>query len=263
MKFSRSGFTLVELVVISPIIIFSIGYTMAFLVDLYINTNELVAKLNLKSDTQNVLYRIQDDLFFASEFQDVIPEDIDSEELNDTDPNTDWVVPEADYIWDSGSVSGNYAVLVSSLLATDKPSGESDRQLVYIKPDGVDCGSSGYASFEILRDYAVYYIQKNEGDSNGKLYRRVVNGVSEFGNCPDGTSSWRVATHNPNGSTTPKDTILCDGVSSLQVTLYDNNDEITSVFDQATKAKIKVTLKDTVNGEDIEASSEVIIRKAN
>lgn len=270
MRLSRKGFTLVELVVISPIIIFAIGYTMGFLVDLYINTNELVAKLNLKSDAQNILYRIQDDLFYAKEFADQLPvNSTDSDEKNDAPAPTSWSDDLTSGLIDlqKGSKDpGSYAFLIATYPATDKPRGESERKLIYTIPtEGGICGESGYLGFDFLLDSSVYYFRKMN-DNTARVYRRIVNQTAPYGTCPDNDPdlvSYQQTTFNPDSASNPKDSLVADKVNRVEVTLFDDSDNVVDDYSLATKAKLKITLEGLVNGETFTESNEVTMKRAN
>lgn len=274
MKISQKGFSLVELIIISPIIIFSIGYTMGFLIDLYLNTNEMVTKLNLKSDAQNLLYRMQDDLFFASEFAGAMPTDTaDNYQKNDNDGSTNWSTGLATAMnWqvDNGAIAvGSHALLISNEPATDKKPTDLTRQLIYKIPTaGGGCGI-GYFDYPLLLDTSVYYAEKL-ADGTARLYRRVATQSAPNGTCPkDGSGNDLVSyqrTTYPNccgAAASPKDSLVSSKLYRVEVTLYNKDDTAATTFTEATKARIKVTLRDTVNAKPVYESSELTLKKAN
>jgi Tfp pilus assembly protein PilW len=85
---SRSkGFTLVELLVISPIIMVVVLAILTFLFNEYGNITQQNGQLNLQVESQNILFGLQDDIWYANAFSS----DLNSNLTDTYAPQGGWV----------------------------------------------------------------------------------------------------------------------------------------------------------------------------
>ncbi len=67
-KINSNGFTLVELLVVAPIVMIVVIGLMSFLFNLYGQLTQQGVQLSLQVEAQSIVFSMQDDVFFASAF---------------------------------------------------------------------------------------------------------------------------------------------------------------------------------------------------
>lgn len=230
---NQSGFTLVEMLVVVPITLIVCVVLLSVLVSKNGELYERNARVSLRMEGLNLLDKLQDELTFSNRFNAGLISDLD-------DPN------EPPGGWDYDSTPSN--TLIISLPGIDKPRSDPSRQFVYY--------DSGPNNGEIAVNNIVYYVD------DGQLYRRVV------APDPDIVSPANFFKQTcPPGDATPNcqdDLQMSTNVTSLQILYYDeNNVAIQNNPGQADKIKVTLALSDTANGNVINESVSITVKKYN
>ncbi len=234
MTFGRNqqGFTLVEMLVVVPITLIVCVVLVSVLVSKNGELYERNARVNLRMEGLNLLDKLQDELTFSSRFNATLISG-----LNDAnDPPGGW---------DYDSTPNN--TLIISLPAIDKPRSDPSRQFVYY--------NSGPNNGQIAINNIIYYVV---GD---KLYRRVV--VPS----PSVVSPANFFTQTcPVNDNTPcqDDLEMSRNVDSLQVQYFDeNNVAVQNNPVQADKVKVTLGMTDMANGNVINETISITVKKYN
>jgi len=231
MKDNR-GFTLVEMLVVVPITLI----VCIFMVSLLISKNgelyERNARLSLRIEGLNVLEKLQDELSFASRYNNDL-----RAPLSDTNaPGGGW------------TYNSTPPTLIIDLPAVDKPRSDPSRQFVYY--------ISGSYSGQIAVNNIIYYI------SGTNLFRRVVVPT------PSQVSpvNYYKKTCPPSSSTAScqDDLNLSAHINSMVINYFDiDNAIVDSNPTAADKIKVTLNLSDIVNGNQINESVSITIKKYN
>lgn len=276
-KLNQRGFTLVELVIIVPIMLVSISYTMKFMIDLYGSSLAKTQKLNLQIDSQTASSTIKNDVFYATSLLSSLPTGSPAPFIDPSPPSSPWKVA-----LDSPQTSGVYTPLATGtnlstpkvvLIATEQQtsSKNSGRKLLYTSPTS-DCNPP----LTPLRNLIVYYVKQQTGSSNKQLFRRVIpetNGSNIV--CPLNLTSSRTASclylGSINCSINTSDALLAENLDAITVTYYGPNDSVPQTdanFNYnfsgiVTKARIKLTMKQLIAGSYITNNTETVVKITN
>ncbi len=254
----NSGFTLVELLVVIPMVIVIIGIIIGMMVSLVGNVLVSNAKTQTIYDTQDALSQIEQDAFlstaFMSSYTPVSPQGKD----NATQAFT--------------GASGNNTDIIFNVFATDKNPLDSGRQIVYYANRPEPCG--GTLPLNTPLSTKVIYFLKTVG-SVQSLYRRTIVPVNNQNTgAPDGqttcTKPWQrgsCETANYASSTlcATKDMKLVDNVSNMAVTYFNKSDPATTVSNptSADSVKVKLTVQKTAAGESITQDLSISASRVN
>ncbi len=241
MKYLRDnnqGFTLVELLVISPILIVTVVLMMSFLFNLYGQLTQQGSQITMQNQAQTVVFSMQDDIFFASAFANDM-----STSLQDAyQPSGGW------------TYNTTPQTLIVSTPALTKSHRDADRQPVYINTVG--CDASVIQENDVLYNNIIYFV------SGTNLYKRIISAPVGMNTC--GTSFAQQSC--PSGNTTStclSDRLLTDKLNSFTITYYDANNTVVTVPEQAQRIKVDLQLKDKAYAEDVYGSASISLRKVN
>lgn len=233
------GFTLVELLVVSPIIMIVTVAIVTFIFNQYGQLVKQNAQLNMQVESQNILFGLQDDLWYANQFASVINGNL-----------TDAYAPAGG--WTSGTTPPTLIVSTAALTTNRR---SVDRQLVYINQSTCTPPDGGGVN-DILYDNIIYFM------IGTNLYKRTLSapvGMSLCGipyekqTCP-ATSATEAC---------PADSLLSDHVSSFNITYYTADNTVTSTPETAESVKVSIGLHDKAYAEDIYASTSLRLKKLN
>lgn len=238
-KESAEGFTLVELLVIGPILMVTVLTVTTFLFNEFGAITQQNSQLNLQLEGQNILFALQDDVWYANAFTSNINDNL-----------IDQYAPQGG--WNSATTP---PTLITSTPSLTKSHRDPARQPVYVNestctpPDGNGANSALYEN-------VVYFVSGNN------LYKRVITAPATLAicgipfykqNCP--------ATHA--SSTCKADILLSDHLSTFAVTYYDTDNAVITTPENAESVKVNISLSDKAFGNDITASSSLRLRKIN
>lgn len=237
---SNRGFTIIEMVVIMPIIMLSLAILVSALFGQYAQLVESSAKLNLKVEGQAILIGLQDDIEFADSFGSAIRSD-----LSDTYAS--------DY---TSALSANRMIINSPALTASHR--DSNRTTVY--KNQVGCAAADLTDNDIVYDNIIYFIK------SGTLYKRFLTYPTPNGNETCGTnfvkkscpSSVTLSTACPS-----YDRVLSTHIDTLVLTYYTANNTVTTDPTLAQRVLVSIGLKDKINAEYFTESTSMTMRKVN
>lgn len=235
----EKGFTLVELLVIMPIVLVTVIAGVTFLFNEYGGLVKQSGQLNLQLDAQNILFGLQDDLWYANLF------------TSDKNDNlVDTYAPSGGWKFNT-----NPRTLIISSPALTTSQRDPDRTPVYINESTCD-PPDGDGDNSVLYDNIIYFV------SGTNLYKRVLTAPSTMDTCGTPYVKQTCPSNHASGSC-PADTILTDKLNTFSVTYYDTGNNTTNTPESAESVQVSLTLKDKAFAEDITASTSLRLRKLN
>ncbi len=160
---AQKGFTLVEMLVVAPVVILFIGGFVAVIVNLTGETLASQASNNLAYNLQDTLNRIEDDIQFSTDFLAVndIPSSSTLQGYNDN-PNTGSTTDFTNVVVSGGST----ATLIIKRAATNV----AQTSLVFLANSPNNCTDPAlYSENTPMSTNIVYFV-----DANGVLWRRTI-----------------------------------------------------------------------------------------
>jgi len=235
----ENGFTLIEVLIVSPILMVTIVLLMSYLFNQYGQLTQQGALINLQVEAQNIVFGMQDDLFFAHSFE------------SDSNTNlTDTYQPSGG--WKNSSTP---PTLIISDIALTTNRRNANRQPVYINTYGCSPQATLEQNDELLEN-TIYFV------SGTNLYKRILTAPSTLSIC--GTPYQRQTCPAGNTSATcPLDRQLTDKLNTFTITYYDTDNNVITTPESAEKIKVDLQLKDKAFAEDIYSNSSVTLRKLN
>jgi Tfp pilus assembly protein PilV len=239
MRHLQSGFTLIEVLILSPILMVTVVLLMSYLFNQYGQLTQQGALINLQTEAQNIVFSMQDDLFFARSF-----------ESNKNTNLTDTYQPSGG--WKSNTTPPTL-IISDVALTTNRRS--ATRIPVYINTYGCSPQATLEQNDELFQN-TIYFV------SGTNLYKRILSAPSTLSIC--GTPFQKQTC--PSGhetATCPLDRKLTDKLNTFSITYYDTDNNVTTTPENAEKVKVSIQLKDKAFAEDIYADSSITLRKLN
>lgn len=249
MKLQRSekGFTLVEITVVLPIIMFIITGIGTLLVVLYINLSEESSRIELELNSQTALFTARDDLFYAVRF------------AGTQQPDT------ADSY---GPAGGWNAVRDSALIVYEAAYTQNrqspTRQLVYKSNMPHACDSADLIENQYSTNTIIYFLKDTTLYKRTLVPDQTTNCATTFRkqSCPAESSS----------PSCPADNIIAENVKSFNLAYYRRDADQGQIpnteletnpekFIQISRTDIELTLEKTVNGSPIQGEAKINIKK--
>lgn len=233
------GFTLIEILVITPVVMITVILTMGYLFNQYGELTQQGAQINLKTQAQTISFSMQDDVFFASNFV--------------TDKNSNL----ADAYAPSGGwySNTNPPTLILSTTALTESRRNATRNPVYINTLGCTPDDVKIQNDE-LQNNIIYFV------SGTTLYKRILTAPAALSTC--GTSYVKQNCPSANATAScPADIVMTDKINTFSVTYYDVNNAVITTPELAEKVKVDLQLKDKAYAEDIYATSSITLKKLN
>ncbi len=238
MKLNQKGFTLVEILVITPIVMLTIILMTSYLFNQYGQLTQQGALLNLQVEAQNIVFSMQDDVYFADSFNT----GLNSGLIDTNQPTGGW----------KNNTTPQTLILSTPAMTANRRS--DTRKPVYINTLG--CDASVLEDNSILYNNVIYF-------ANGtNLYKRKVSAPSTMSTC--GTSYYKQSCPaGKTSSTCPLDILVTDKLQGFTITYYDTGNNVVTDPTLAEKIKVDLQLKDKAFAEDIFADSSITLRKLN
>lgn len=238
MRLNQKGFTLVEILIITPVVMLTVILMTSYLFNEYGQLTQQGAQLNLQVEAQNIIFGMQDDVYFADAFN--------------TGLNSGLV----DTYQPSGGWKNNTTpqTLILSTPAMTANHRADNRKPVYINTLG--CDASVLTDNSVLYNNVIYFV-------NGtSLYKRIVSAPSSMSTC--GTSYFKQTCPAANATTSCRaDILVTDKLNSFTVTYYDTGNNVVTDPTLAEKIKVDMQLKDKAFAEDIYSDTSLTLRKLN
>jgi len=234
----NTGFTLVELLVIAPIMMVTIIVMMSYLFGQLGQLTQEGARIRLGTEAQTITFSMQDDLLFASSFNSSINPGLD-------DPHA------PDGGWTDSTTPETLIVAVPALTTSNR---DENRQPVYI--DSVGCEAEVIEENAPLLNNVIYFA------AGTNLYKRTLSAPADVATC--GTSYEKQSCPEDYATEAcPRDVLLSDKLDSFAVTYYDIDHSEVVEPDTAVAVKIDIQLKDRAFAEDVFGNSSITLRKLN
>lgn len=240
MSIKQAGFTLIEVLIMSPVIMITVVLLMSYLFNQYGQLTQQGALINLQSEAQNIVFGMQDDIFFARSFES----DMNANLADTYKPSGGW------------KANSSPQTLIISDVALTTNRRNANRKPVYINTYGCSPQSTLEQNDELFNN-TIYFVN---GSTN--LYKRTLTAPSTLAIC--GTPYFKQTCPTGHTSATcPPDKLLSDKLNTFTITYYDSDNGVTATPELAEKIKVDIQLKDKAFAEDIYANSSVTLRKLN
>lgn len=242
----QSGFTLIEMLIIAPVVILALGGFIALMVSMVGSVLITRDRSLLTYDVQNSLNLIERDVRVSTDF-----------------PSSTGTVASPQGSNDSTAPFVSSSALIMSMYATNKNPDDSTRQLVYYANQPNACGSTETANKPFALQ-VVYYLK------NGSLWRRTILPPYNRNATPDANTvcqdPWQRNTCSP-GYTAGAPCEAADSEIMKNTDTFSFNyfatvaDTTPLTFDQSTTAaavKVSLTGRKTVAGQLVDDTGSVL-----
>lgn len=245
------GFTLIEMLIIAPVVLLTIGAFIALMVSMVGTVMISRSRNTMVYDIQDTLSRIEQDTHMTAQFQSSSGSIATPQGLNDG----------------SGAFTSANALVLNSF-ATDKNPEDTSRQLIYYANQPNACGSKQNLN-RVFLIKNIYYLK------NGSLWRRTVLPTYDNNATPDANTicgtPWQRNSCSPGYTAVPpcqtNDIEVLKNVASFNVTYYASLGDTTSLTpdqaEQASAITIAITSTETAAGKSISESGSIVVAKAN
>lgn len=247
----RSGFTLVEMLLIAPVVILVLGGFIALMVSMVGNTLITRERSLLTFEVQNSLNRIEQDVRVSTKF-----------------PTTTGPVASPQGSDDGTAAFNSSSALILNMLATNKNPEDTTRQLVFYANQPNPCGSTETAN-KVFTLQVIYYLK------NGSLWRRTILPVYNLNATPDINtvckSPWQRNSCSPGYAPSPNcetsDSEITKNVSTFTFSYYlnaqDANALTPSQSDTASAVKVYLANTKTAASQAVGDSGSVLVTRFN
>lgn len=237
-RLSNKGFTLVEVLVVAPVMILTIVIMMSFLFNQYGLLTQEGTRLRLVTDAQLITLNLQDDVFFASVFGSTKNSNL----VDSYEPSGGWLY------------STTPQTLILSGAALTKSNRDPTREPVYI--DTLGCEPENKEQNDVLQNNIIVFAQGTE------LYKRTLTAPSSLSLCGSSFDKQTCPAEHVTASCS-KDVLLTDKLDSFTVTYYDEGNVVVTTPEQAQRIKVSVRLKDRAYAEDVFGDANITLKKLN
>lgn len=249
-KSYTGGFTLVEMIVVIPMVIAILGVVIALMTTLINNVASSNGSSQMLYDAQDALTKIEQDTFysngFLSSFTPPSPQDINN---SGTTAFT--------------SANGNSTSIILNEFATSANPQDTSRQLVFYATPNL-C-TANYKANDPFYIKVIYFVKNNV------LYRRVIVPTNNQNSTPDANTTcsapWQrnsCASGVVNTACKAIDSALVSGVSSISLTYYDKTDPTTNLTaDEANSIKVTLNLSSVISGNPTTLTLSISASQAN
>lgn len=241
---TQAGFTLVEILIVLPIISIILLTMMDFTIQQYAKMHTETSRANLQLEAETMLLDLEDELLFTTEYSPVLLSD-----LSDTyAPSGGW------------TAYTNPDTLIVYETALTAPRRDPDREFVYKNTYGCTGSNSKYNPIAI--NNLIYFTTDNPTDNYKTLYRRTI--IPTYNTC---NTNYKIRTC-PSASVgssgcTRADSKLSEKVVDFQVDYSDENNVTVTDPYEAEKIKITVTLGEKLFGDPVKVDASITMKKIN
>ncbi len=263
-RLDQEAFTLIELVVVMPIILLITGYMLSIMFDQFGQMVIDTAESNLRLEAQTMLLNLEDELLFATEYGDGLHSHVN----DDHAPPGGW----------TNSNGGNDVLIVYE---TAINAGRRDPDRRFVRREVNSCTGGNAAFNPIAINNLLYFTEPNDDNEYNSLFKRTLTPTfstctqhKNTGNfcdpdagdplCPNNSKRTTCDVANVGtGSCVGVDGLLSEQVVDFDITYFDENNVITNDPSRGEKVEMLVTLGDRKYGKDIEITSRFIMKKIN
>jgi competence protein ComGC len=238
---SAAGFTLIEMLIIAPIVILALGGFIALMVTMVGNVLTTRDQTNMTYESQDTLNRVEDDIRLATQFLTTTGTLSSPQGSNDSTA--------------AFTNSANNTLILYTLATTKNPA-DSSRELVYYKNQPYDCTTQKVFN-QVAFNKVIYFIK------NGSLWRRTIVPTYNTNATADAetvcTAPWQQNSCSPGYAPATRcqtnDIELMKNVSTLNVEYFSSSSSTTNIG--ASNAGTATTVKVTVTGSKNTAGHSV------
>lgn len=242
------GFTLVEMVVVMPLMLLTIAALGVLLINVYVSLSIKAGRLALELESQQALFAMRDELFYAVGFSGKNQSD-----TTDTfQPSGGWnaVAHNALIVYEASYTKNRQSVL---------------RSLVYKKDSPHECTSEFITENQYSTNSVIYF------KSGDKLYRRILI-PDQSVNCNTTYRKKTCPSANVPVSCSEADTLIADNVKTFTLSYYRRNNDQGAMslsqlqndptqFIHVSRAEIALTLEKIINSEPVQVTAKINIKK--
>lgn len=211
---------------------------MSFLFNQFGQLTQQGAQLNLNVESGNIVFSMQDDIFYANAFTGSLNGGL----VDDHQPSGGW------------TVNTTPQTLIISTPALTTHHRDENRQSVFI--DSLGCDDAVLQNNAPLYNNVIYFA---DGTT---LYKRIVSAPPTMATC--GTSFFKqTCPADQTTSACQADIVVTKNLNNLVVTYYDPEDNVVTTPEMATKIKVDLQLKDRAYAQDIYTNSSITLKKVN
>ncbi len=260
-KYNQKGFSIIEILIVLPIVSIVVVILVSALFTQYATALAESSRTELRASGQTILINLQDELLFTIAY---------GEELEGrlTDPNE----PTGGWTYDSDPQT-----LIINEIALDSTRRDDTRNIVRQLVN--NCASSNITANPLAINNTIYFVKPNNNSNFSTLYKRTI--VPEYNLCSIDTATGSpcaptsstcrgnakqttcpLSAVGSNGCSAP-DSALSDKVKDFSIKYYSEGNVETTIPSSAEKIEIELTLGDKVFGKNIEATIKHTIRKIN
>lgn len=239
---SSAGFTLIEMLIIAPIVVLALGGFIALMVTMVGSVLTTRDQTTMTYESQDALNRVEDDIRLSAQFLTTTGSLVSPQGVNDG----------------AGAFTSTPTsnTLLLYTLATTKNPVDSTRELVYYKNQPYDCGAQK-AFNQVSFNKVIYYIK------NGSLWRRTVMPTYNTNATADAETvcdaPWQQNSCSPGYGTGTRcqtnDIELMKNVTDLDVEYFSSSNSTTDIGPG--NAQTATTVKVTVIGSKNTAGNTV------
>lgn len=237
-----SGFTLVEMLVIAPIVILFIGGVVAFIIS-------LVGDTLVSSERNTMTWQIQSSL-------DQIESDV---RLATSINSTSGTMPSPQGNGGGTTAFSGTSALILTQLATTKNPYDTSRSLIYLANPASACGTNAEYINPALTIQVIYFI------SGGTLYRRVSYPLPTAATCGSVTP-WQINSCSAIGASPclAKDQALVPNVTmGLEYFTGSTSTATTATPSVTTSTRVTLTVNRTIAGSNLSSSGVMSATRLN
>lgn len=238
---TQSGFTILEVVIITPILMVTVIGLLSFLFTMYssfIQKNEVAS---MQVAAQAVVFNMQEDMLNTTAFSSTT----NSNASDSHRPVAGW------------QHATDPPTLILSSASYTGPRQDTSRQQVYMRPGGPNT-CTPFVSQSTMETYPkaynniIYYVKDNT------LYKRILTPNSPT--CGTGYQVQSCPSASAN-ATCPADKVMATDVSDFDVTYLREDNSTTTVPEQANRVTITMTFTRTVAAEEVSTSASVTLKR--
>ncbi len=238
---SQAGFTLLEIIIVLPIISITLLAMMNYSISQYAKMHTETSRANLQLEAETMLLDLEDELLFTTEYAPVKSSDL-----------TDTYAPTGG--WTNNTNPDTLIVYETALTA---PRRDPNRDFVYKNTYG--CNS---AYNPIALNNLIYFTAANTNNDYRTLYRRTL--TPSYSVC---NTNYKVKTcpaaNVGSGGCTRSDSKLSEKVVDFIAEYFDQDNVVVTDPYEAEKLKLTVILGEKLFGTEVTVKSSITMKKIN
>ena len=237
-----SGFTLIEVLIITPILMLTVVALLAYLFTLFGQFVQKNTEVDMRIEAQAAMFIMRDDMQIASAFSS---QESSATKINDPHKSSPWV-----------SNTTPFPTLIVVQPSYTGAIGDPSRKLIHVSPTG---NSGCQKSQDIIDTYEVAYNNIIYFVENGTLYRRI---LTHYAQQLCGTPYLvQTCEAGVGGPTCPDDKILASNVTGFQISYIQPGNIVTQTPEQSELLIVTLTQQQTIAGDIVTSTSSTTLKR--